>query len=150
MNEYQDRIATHIIKEGYTIFGGYVYKRLVNGDQTSDIDVKVNNYKEILNLQNDLLNTFGCIKINKRNFIDYNTNTNEPSVTLNCGQSQYVDICTKQFVDIITKQDSKIFKLEYKNFKISNNDGNNIEAQDTIKNLKLRIPMSVTLEALLI
>ena len=37
----QDRIATKILKFGHTIFGDYVYKTLVNGDSTPNIDVVV-------------------------------------------------------------------------------------------------------------
>ena len=65
--EHQDKLAEYIVKQGYTIYGGYVYKRLVNGDYTKDIDVHTKNKDDTYILAKDLKDNFGC-KQKKRVF----------------------------------------------------------------------------------
>ena len=139
---FQDHMATHIIKQGYTIYGGYVYKRLLNGDKTNDIDVHVTNKEDMYSLSKNLTETFGCKE--ERLYMDDMYWDIDPYVigmrmSCLCKQQNFYSI------DLIFKnmsQNNDIFKLEYKQInekpQIVHKNGLDEQAKKTIKELKQR------------
>ena len=59
IDSIKDRLAEHIVDNGYSIFGGYVYKTKVNGDKTLDIDVDIS-YNDPSDLIKSLEEKFSC------------------------------------------------------------------------------------------
>jgi hypothetical protein len=145
---FQDKLVDHIVNGGHTIGGSYVYKTLVNGDPSSDIDVKVTSYNEMEKLCNEMETLFKC----QRSRI-----TEEPisiglfryggegmGNALQCpysvnGRTEYERV---EMIMPLQRPSNPVFNLEYKQVdgkpQIVNCDGNNEEAQRTIQQLQNR------------
>ena len=142
MQDYQNKLATHIINKGYTIYGGYVYKTLVNNDPTSDIDVHVKNKEDMNVLLKDLEENFGCVKEDE--YWDGKCLDMPPFLvgyTLTCPFSN--TSCNVDLVyDYHAEQDNDIFKLEYKQVnnkpEIIYKNGTHEHAQKIIHQLRKR------------
>lgn len=139
---YQDVLAKHIINQGYTIYGGYVYKRLVNGDKTDDIDVHVKNDEDMHALYKNLGEHFDCVQ-------KYRNKKYVTGISMVCPNTRWfrsgypeslftVDI----FQDNTFLLESDIFKLEYRQIdgkpQIVHKDGNVEQAKNIINQLKKR------------
>lgn len=136
--DYQNQLANHIIKQGYTIYGGYVYKKLVNGDETNDIDVHVKNIKDMDTLADNLNETFGCHKGDlsyNGTFWDINPYINGRKMLCPFEEKYY-----KIELMIESTQNNDIFKLEYKQDnnkpQIVYKNGTDEQAKKVIKELK--------------
>lgn len=123
-NNFQDHLAKHIINRGYTIYGGYVYKRLINGDETNDIDVHVENIDDMNNLAQNLKETFDCKKEKvywEDGFIDFPPYVTGMRMSCPCIKNDQNDQSNQKLysVDLMIEcesisQNGDIFKLEYK------------------------------------
>lgn len=60
MEEYKEKLAQHILHEGGTLFGGYVYKTLIRGESSRDLDVV---HRDPPRLVETLKNLFSCREI---------------------------------------------------------------------------------------
>ena len=112
---YQNKLVKSLLDKGHTLFGGYVYKTVVNGDESNDIDVSVPP-ESIETLLNEMQKEFKCNR----------TSLYEPYArgnSLLCPFEIWIPKLGKyetshQRIDIITsdsrKDDSDIFKLQYK------------------------------------
>ena len=133
---YQDCLAEHIIKQGYTIYGGYVYKRLINGDETNDIDVHVKNNEDMNALAKNLGETFSC----KIEDSYWNVPPYQIGLTMSCPDNQK----KLHVVDLMIEsvQPIDLFKLEYKQVndkpQIVYRNGTNGQAKKIIEELKKR------------
>lgn len=91
------QIVDRIVKSGGTIFGVYVYKTLINGDESSDIDVMSSNKETLIR---ELISGFKCTQVES-------DGASEGAVALECNlgaSTVRVDIVPpRQFEDIPTQ-----------------------------------------------
>jgi hypothetical protein len=62
--EMMRSLASQLVSTGGTLFGGYVYKTIINGDQTADLDV-IGSIEKI----QVLLENYGCLR--ERDYYNY-------------------------------------------------------------------------------
>jgi len=147
-NSLQDKIAMGLVRNGYTLYGGYVYKKIVNNDDTNDIDVIHDE-----GVQKFLQDTYSCVKIESSRFRYPYSCVKIESTRFRCPSAS---VFNKDVYVDITKHDensnssnssnsnnkSKIFKLHYKLINgiptVVNSDGNTVECENTINELKNR------------
>ena len=130
MADYQDRIARGLVVNNFTVYGGYVYKKLVNGDKTNGIDVLTKDTQESTNASNFLQSNYKCKQFDK--YIG--------KINLVCPYGR-----EKVYVNIYNgwpKSENRIFKLQYKLVDsiptIVNSDSNEKECAETIKHIEKR------------
>lgn len=80
---FQDKLADDIVDQGHAIFGGYVFKRLVNGDPTNDIDVRVDPSR-MQELQKYLEETHNC-RLDNSGIVDFNNAGSYSNVVIGKG-----------------------------------------------------------------
>lgn len=141
--DYQDHLANHIIKQGYTIYGGYVYKKIVNGDKTDDIDVHVKDKEDMNILAKHLQETFGCNKEKSYWESDcYDIPLYEIGMRMLCPYNKQGLYAIDLMDTTESQQTTDIFKLEYKQVndkpQIVYKEGTDEQAKKVIKELKQR------------
>ena len=141
---FQDKLAEYIVKKGYTLYGGYVYKKLVNGDETKDIDVHVENKNDMNLLAENLKDMFDCkeekLYIDGR-FLDFGSYVTGMRISCPCPHN----VNNAYLIDLMIQslhQNNDILKLEYKQInekpQFCFKNGSDEQANKVIKQLKQR------------
>lgn len=148
---FQHELAKFIIGKGHPLVGGYVYKTLVNGDRSSDLDVKVKEEQDdtdVKNLLGELKKKFKCEEVTFREHPRYDRTIQGHSLVcpFNTWDS-WRKTMQKSYmgIDVIIKSPevkNDIFKLQYKQVDgvptIVDEDGDTNRRDRVIKELKAR------------
>ena len=133
---YQDKLANFILQNHYTIFGGYIYKTLINGDKTDDIDVMVRSKQEMEILKKKLKRKFKCIELQNNYMSDEYFSYDMTGIKMLCPNNKkyyYVDILMHFNYDMHSFYD---FRCYMKNGKllVSNSHGNEKKIINELRN----------------